>query len=117
MIKAARIISIIVLLPILLEIVGAAVSSLPETSERSATIHAKKPTPSVLAYLIFEKVEEETDKNEEEKDGSDRIVLVYFSRVALTLSLYHTRQTHYKPLTHQYNVQPPVHELNCVFLI
>jgi hypothetical protein len=117
MIKAARIVSVIVLLPILLEMVGAAVSSLPETSERSATIHTKKPTPSVLAYLIFEKVEEETDKNEEEKDGSDRIVLVYFSRVALTLSLYHTRQTLDKPLIHQYNVQPPVHELNCVFLI
>jgi hypothetical protein len=117
MIKAARIVSIIVLLPILLEIVGTAVPSLPETSEHSATIHTKKPTPSILAYLIFEKVEEETDKNEEEKDGSHRIVLVYFSRIASTLSLYHARQTYFKPLTHQYNVRPPVHALNCVFLI
>lgn len=115
--KAAKIVSTIVLLLILLETVGAAVTALPAISERSATIHTKKSTPSVLASFLFEKAEEETDKTEEEKGGSHRSILVDFTRVALILSFYHTQHTHFKPLTHQYNVRPPVHALNCVFLI
>ncbi|HYC85013.1 MAG TPA: hypothetical protein VEB86_07315 [Chryseosolibacter sp.] len=114
---AARFVSTIVLLLILLETVGAAVTVLPATSERSATIHTKKPTPSVLGSLLFEKAEEETDKSEEEKDSSHRVLLVDFSRVALTLSFYHTSHTAFRPLACQYNLRPPLHALNCVFLI
>ena len=115
--KAVRIVTTTVLLLILLEIVGAAITALPTSSEHTTTLHPKRSGTSVLASFLFEKSEEETEKTEKEKDRSDRVVLVDFSRVAFTLSFYHTSQKFLTHIAFLYNVRPPLHTLNCVFLI
>jgi hypothetical protein len=100
-----------------LEILGATVTALPSTTSHCLTFHSKERTSSILGSFLFEKAEEETEKVDEEKDRMSRVVLIDFSRIAFSLSFYHTPQVQFAVLTSQYNVRPPLHEFNCVFLI
>ena len=115
--KVARTIPLLVILLMSLEILGCCVTALPAASDRAVTVHQHKTPSSLLGTLLFEKAEEETEKTEEEKDGIARMVLLDFSRVAFSLSFYHTPQVGFATVAFRYDVRPPVHEINCVFLI
>lgn len=115
--KVARTITFLVILLMSLDIVGASLTALPSTSDHALTIHAQKPPSSIFGYFLFEKAEEESEKTKEEKDGVARVVLIDFSQIAFSLSIYHNPQAELSVPTFQYNVRPPVHQLNCTFLI
>ena len=116
--KAARTITSLVILLMTLEIFGAAATALPSTADHAVTLHSQKSkSSSILGSFLFEKAEEETENTEEEKNSIARVVLEDFSRIAVSLSFYHTPQVHFAAFTFQYDVRPPLHQLNCVFLI
>jgi hypothetical protein len=117
--RAARTITFLVVVLMSLEILGSSVTALPSSSDHdhTLTLHSKKSPTSILGSFLFEKAEEESEKTEEEKDRMTRVILIDFSRIAFSLSFYHTPQVQSSELTFQYDVRPPVHELNCVFLI
>jgi hypothetical protein len=115
--KAARTITFFMSLLMSLEILGAAVTSLPPTSDYTFTLHIQKSKSSVLGSFLFEKTEEETEKTEEKKDGTKGPVLLDFSRIVCSLSFSSASQIHFENFTFQYDVRPPLHQLNCVFLI
>jgi hypothetical protein len=105
---------VILLMP--LEIVRAAATEVPSTSDRTLTLHAQTDAWSLDSFL-FEKTEEETERTEEETDGMMRVILEDFSRIAVSLSFYHTPQVPFTALTSQFDARTPLHQLNCVFLI
>jgi hypothetical protein len=114
----ARTITSLVVLLMVLEIFGAAITAaLPSASTDTLTLHEHKPPSSVLAAYLFEKTEEETEETEEEKDRMSRVILLDFSRIAFSISFHHTPQVEVSVRGSQYDVRPPLHELNCVFLI
>lgn len=115
--KVARTVTSLIILLMSLELFGAAAVALPSTSDHTLTLHSQKSKSSIFSSFLFEKAEEETEETEEEKDGMMRAVLVDFSRIAGSLSFYHTPQVHFAAFTFQYDVRPPLHQLNCVFLI
>ena len=115
--KAARIINSLVVMLMLLEIFGAAVTAISFISHDSLSYHAAKPRASVIAAFLFEKAEEENEKTEEEREHSDRVVLVDFTWVASSLSSRHTSNDRISPVTTRYDLRPPVYTLNCVLLI
>jgi hypothetical protein len=115
--KVARTITSFVILLMALEILGAAATASPSTSDYTITLRSEKSKASIFGYFLFEKAEEEIEKTEEEKDGIPGVVLVDFSLVAGSLSFYHTPQVLFVAFTSQYDVRPPLHQLNCVFLI
>lgn len=112
-----RFITSLVILLLSFEIFGAALTACATSDDGSFYFHAKKSSASVINSIFIEKAEEETEKNEEEKDGTARPVLVDFSRVVTSLSFRHTPQTEFTPFRFQYDVRPPLHTINCVFLI
>jgi hypothetical protein len=116
-VNAAKLVSSIVLVLVILEIAGAAVTASPPDSDSVLTIHTKKSSASVFYSFVFEKAEEETEETEQEKDGAHRALLVDFSRVAHTLSVAFLPKVNLTPFAFQYNVRPPVYTLNCVFII
>lgn len=115
--KVARSITFFVILFMSLQILGAPVAASPSNSAHAVTLHSKKLPSSILGSFLCEKAEEESEKSEEEKDGMARAILIDFARIAFSLSFYHNPQIQLPTLTFQYDVRPPVHELNCVFLI
>jgi hypothetical protein len=115
--KAAKFVSSIVVFLMVLEIVGAAVTALPADSNHILSYHTKKSSASVFDAFLFEKAEEETEKSEDEKSGSDRALLVDFSCIAHTLSIQFIPKVNLTPFAFHYNVRPPVYTLNCVFII
>jgi len=115
--KAARIVTTLVVLLMSLEIVGAAVTAFPTESSPSLAFHAKKMKGSSIVSLFLEKAEEENEKTEEEKEGMPGVLIADFSTIAISLCLFHTSRPHATPLAFQYDVRPPVHQLNCVFII
>ena len=115
--KVARSITFLVILLMTLQILGASVTALPSTSDHTFTLHPKKRPSSILGSFPFEKAEEETEEVEEEKDGMARVILIDFSQIVFSLSFFHTPQAELPVPTFQYNVRPPVHQLNCTFLI
>lgn len=115
--RIARTIISLVILLMSVEILGAAAVSFPLDSDHTFTLHSPKSKSSIPGSFLFEKAEEETEKTEEEKNGIVRVVLEDFSGMAVSLSFYHTPLVHIAALTFQYDVRPPLHELNCVFLI
>lgn len=115
--KVARTITSLVILLMSLQIIGAAATALPSASDYTLTLHSQKSKASVFGSVFFEKVEEETEKTEGEKDGMVGVVLIDFSRITDSLSFYHTPQVHVSAVTFQYDVRPHLHQFNCVFLI
>jgi hypothetical protein len=115
--QVTRTLITLVILLISLEILGPSATASPSTSDHTATLHSQKAASSMFGSFLFEKTEEETERNEDEKDRMARIVLVNFSRIAFSLSFYHTPPVNLTVLPFQYDVRPPLHELNCVFLI
>jgi hypothetical protein len=120
--KVARTITFFVILFISLDIVGASVAAIPSTSDHaltlhSQTLHSQKLPSAILTALLFEKAEEETARSEDEKYNMAGVVLLDFSRLAFSLSFYHTPPVQLQSPTFQYDVRPPLHELNGVFLI
>jgi hypothetical protein len=112
----AKTIVLLVILLMPLEIVRAAATDVPSTSDRTVTLHAETESWTLGSFL-FEKTEEETERSEEETDGMMRVILEDFSRIAVSLSFYHTPQVPFTALTFQYDARTPLHQLNCVFLI
>lgn len=115
--KVARSITLLVILLMTLQILGTSVSALPSASDHTIRLHSKKRPSSVLGSFLFGKAEEETEKPDQEKDGMTRAVLIDFSRMAFSLLVCHKPQVHFPVRIFQYDVRPPVHALNCVFLI
>lgn len=114
--KVARSITFLVIILMTLQILGASVTALPSTSDHTFTLHSKKRPPSILGSFLCEKAEEETEKGEE-RDGMARVILIDFSRIAFSLSFFHTPPGELSVPAFQYNIRPPVHQLNCTFLI
>jgi hypothetical protein len=100
-----------------LEILGAAATALPPTSDYTFNLHFQKSKSSVVGSFLFEKAEEETEKTEEEKDGMMRAVLLDLSRIADSLSFSPPPQVQIGAFSFLYDVKPPLHQLHCVFLI
>jgi hypothetical protein len=115
--KAAKYVSSIVLLLMILEIIGAAGTALPIDTDRTLSFHTKKLTASVFDAFLFEKAEEETEKSEEEKNGTGRALLADFSWIAHTLSVQFIPKVNLTPFAFHYHVRPPVYTFNCVFII
>jgi len=115
--KVARTITYLVILLLSLELLGAATTILPSASDHTVTVHSRKTKSCVFSAFLCEKTEEETEKTEEEKDGTVRVILQDFSRIAASLSCYHTLHVHFEVLASQYDVRPHLHQVNCVFLI
>lgn len=114
--KVARSITFLVILLMTLQILGASATALPPTSDQTVTIHSKKVPSSVLGSFLFEKAEEETEK-QEENGRMARLILIDFSQVSFSLSFYHTPKVRFPVPTFQYDVRPPVHQLYCTYLI
>ena len=112
--KVTRTLTFIVVLMMSLQIVAAAANTSSTISNENVTLHIKKPA---ILNLLFEKVEEESEKTDEEKDRMTRVVLIDFSQVVFSLSFSHTPQIQLSVLPCLSDVRPPVHELNCVLLI
>lgn len=115
--KVARTVNLLVIILMSLQILGASIASLPSTSDHRASIHSQKTPSSILGSFLFEKTEEETKKFEEENGHLSRVVLIDFSSIALSLSAYHSPNFDLSIHTFRYDVRPPVHQLNCVFII
>jgi hypothetical protein len=115
--KVSRTIISLVILLLFLEILGVAATALPSASDDTLTLHSHKPLSSILGYFLFEKVEEETENTGDEENSMAGVFLLDFSRIAFSLSFYHTPQVQFTVLAFQYDVRPPLHEFNCVFLI
>jgi hypothetical protein len=117
--RTGKILSFLVVFLIIFETVGAAATVLSVDSNSQSSLHSKKPVSSVMGSLLFEKAEEETEKAEEEKDGTARTVLVDFSHIAFSLSYLHSHHHNHpaRPALMYYNVRPAMHAFNCVFLI
>lgn len=115
--KVARTINLLVVVLMSLEILGASLAVLPSASHSSLSIHSQKALSSILGSFLLEKTEEENEGSEEEKDHFSRVVLIDFSSAARSLSAFHSPDFHVLAHAFQYDVRPPVHQLNCVFLI
>ena len=116
-IKVARSIAFLVVFLMSLEVLGASVNALPPASDHTLTTISQKQSPSLFGNLFFQEAEEESEKDEEEKDGTARVLLIDFSRIAFSLSFYHTPQVPLAAPKFQYDVRPPLHRLNSLFLI
>jgi hypothetical protein len=116
-IKVARAITLLVVLFMSLDIIGASVTALPSASNHKFTLDSQKSPSSVITSLLFEKAEEETEKSENERFSTAGVVLIDLSRIAFSLSFYHTPQAHLSVPAFQYDVRPPLHQLMRVFLI
>ena len=113
----ARTITFLVVLLISADFIGASVTALPSGSDHGVTLHLQKPPSSVYTSLLFEKTEEENEKTQHERFGTAGVVLIDLSRIAFSLSFYHTPQVYVSVPAFQYDVRPPVHQLMGVFLI
>ena len=114
--KVERLITMFVILLFALRVLGAsAVTPSPENA--TVAIHFKKSnSDSILAAFLLEKTEE-SEKTGLKKQGIGPVVLVDFSEVAFSLSYYYSGQIQMSAPTSRYDVHPPVHKLNRVFLI
>jgi hypothetical protein len=115
--KVAKAINMVVVVLMSLEILGTLFAVLPPTSDARLAIHSKKAQSSILASFLFEKTEEENENTEEENDCVFRVILVDFSSVARSLSAFHSSDFDLSAHTFQFEIRPPVHQLNCVFLL
>jgi hypothetical protein len=116
--KVARTITFLLILFMSMDIIGASVTALPSTADDHTTIvHSQKSPSSVLTSFLCEKAEEESEKTEDERYSMAGVVLLDFSRLAFSLSFYHTPQVRLAVPAFQYDVRPPVHQLVRVFLI
>lgn len=116
-IKAAKFVCSLVLMLLLLDVIGAVVTSCPLKSDNINSFHPKKPSSSVFDAFLFENGFEETEKTEDEEAGAHRALLVDFSCVARTLSTQFIPKVNLSPFAFHYDVAPPVYTLNCVFII
>ena len=112
--KVARTINLIVVVLMSLEILGASATAMPWTS--GPCIYSEEPPSSFFGSDLFEKAEEENEKDEDEKSLS-RAILMDLSQVAFSLSACYSRDLDLAVNTFQYDVRPPLHQLNCVFLL
>jgi hypothetical protein len=115
--KVARSINVFVVLLMSLEILGASITALPSTAEYALSICSEDTASGGLGFLMFEKAEEENEKTEEENAHLHRPLLIDFSRIALSLSAFHSPAQIESTSFFRYTVRPPVHQLNCVFLV
>lgn len=114
----AKSISLAVVLLISLRIFGATVTALLPAFNHTGSIHTHETGVSTLFdTFLLEKVEDENEKTENESENVSRIVLIDFSRLAFSLSTYHSPQQELLVTAFQYDVRPPLHQLNCIFLI
>ena len=112
--KVARTINVVVILLMSLEIFGAPAAALRWNAE--PTIFSEEVASSILGSDLFEKAEEENENTEGAKSLS-RIVLADLSQIALSLSACHSPDFYLSVNTFRFDVKPPVHQLNCVFLL
>jgi hypothetical protein len=116
--RIAKILCFLVVLLVTFDLIGAAVTACADNSNEQTSVQSKKPTSSIIVSFLIEKAEEEEDeKAEEKKTGRTTTVLADLSRIAISLSLFHTHNLHPTPLVLTYDVRPSVHSINCVFLI
>lgn len=115
--RLAKSLNMLMALLMLLQVVGATANALPRTADHAITLHSRKAPSSILASFLFEKTEEGNEKSEEEKDRMARIVLIDFSQITFSLSFQHSPLARLEVPTAQYDVRPPLHQVNCVFLI
>src|SRR5687767_14815774 len=104
--KLTKIVTSLVVMLMVLEIIGAAVTAIPQGRDSNFSFHSKKSAASVFAVFLFEKAEEESEKAEEEKDGAHRALLVDFSWVAHTLSVHFIPKVNVSPFAFQYDLRP-----------
>lgn len=116
--KVGRTIILFVAVLMLLEIFVASATALSWTS--CSVIYSEEYSEelpsSILDSMLFEKAEEENEETEEEKCLL-RVVLIDFSKITLSLSAYHSPDFDLAVNTFRHDVRPPVHQLNCVFLL
>jgi hypothetical protein len=115
--KIGKILSVTVVLMMVLDIIGAAATAYPIHLDDQAAFSSKKNESSVISSLFIEKAEEENEKSEEEKRGCSRVVIADFSRIAFSLSRFHTPHVCDSARAHHYDVRPPLHAFNCTFII
>lgn len=111
--KVARTINLIVVVLMSLEILGASATAMPWTS--GPCIYSEEPPSSLFGSDLFEKAEEENERTEDE--SLSRVILIDLSQIAFSLSAYHHRDFDLAVNTFQFDVRPPLHQLNCVFLL
>jgi hypothetical protein len=112
----AKSISIVIVLLISLRIFGATATALLPAFDHTGSIHTHETGVSTLFdTFLLEKLENENERAENENVG--KIVLIDFSRLSFSLSSYHSPQSELWLNALQYDVRPPLHQLNCTFLI
>lgn len=118
LLKTTKFLNIFVVLLMTVEFMGAAFTAFPVHREGKANYQSKPSRSSGIAFILFEKeAEEETERNEEEREKFIGAELVDFSRVAVLLSKFHTPRVHFSPCEQQFSIRPPLFALHCVFLI
>jgi hypothetical protein len=115
--KVARTINFVIVIVMSFEILAASLAVLPSGSDTRLAIRSQKSPSSILGSFLFEKTEEEKEGTEKENDHISRAVLLDFSSAARSLSAFHSPAFYSIAHASQYDVRPPVHQLNCVFLI
>lgn len=109
-----RTINVVVVVLMTLEIFGMCVITPRWTA--NPTIYREESPSSFLGSIVFEKAEEETEETEEGKSFS-RLVLLDFSQIARSLSIFYINDYHSIPHLSDSDVKHRLHQRNCVFLI
>ena len=118
LLKIAKYLNIFVVLLMTIDLAGAAFTAFPFHSEGKTSYQSKHSNSSGVAFMLFEKeAEEETEKNEEDREKFLGIELVDFSRAAVLLSNIHAQGLLFTPYAQLFSVRPPLFVLHCVYLI
>ncbi len=100
-----------------LECISSAIVTFPESLQRQVTVHQKHEKPSLFTAILSEKSEEETEKDEEERDRLFSTELADFYQIASALSWFHSPHIHFIPFEYKCTAQPRLFTLFCVLLI
>lgn len=116
--KTAKYLNILVALLMALDLVGTGITAIPAHNEGKIGYHIKHAASTGLAFLLFEKeVEEETEKDEGEREKFVGAELVDFSKVAVLLCYNYTHIINFISSEQRFSVKPPLFTLHCNLII
>jgi|GEM_PF-3777340 hypothetical protein len=112
-----RAVTALLFLMLSLQILGSAFTVEPENAEHHIAFRKKESTTCIIGSILMNLVKDGTDKTLEDTDDIARVLLEDLSLIAASLSDHHAAQFVQSPTVLQYDVRPPLHKVNCVFLI
>jgi hypothetical protein len=98
------------------ECISSAMVSFPQSSNH-LSVQKKSSKPSIFETILSVKSEEETEKNEQERDKVFPIEIADFSQIARALSIHFTPVVNLTPLLLSEATGRKLFELFCVLII